>query len=1054
MGFGIVRAELKRVVSLGQSMTANGTVRSAQVDMQQEDLHELAKLCEELRPDSLYARYANKKVFRHEEDFWATKEKTVRTYVKQMADKRIIKAVSLADKLDIPIIYTKDQKVSLHMTDRLTLDGGSEATPVMNFSRHDEGTTYRLQLRIGERLVERLSEHQLIVLTHTPGMFVLDKRIYALCEGFSGQLLLPFAGKAAIEREQSGARSNSAEREQARPKVKAAIEREQSGASSRSAMPLGLSKNSAEREQARPKVKEQVEIPRKMENDYFHRFILKHVARAEINAEGFDITDICLQPRACLTVETSINGSHTLSLRFRYGSMEYAADNKVNGRVTLTEAGDSFRFVRQLRDKVEEQRLTEVLKEVTGAETVIQFSSISQLIDWLRAHAPTLKAEGFEVVQPSDHVYYIGPLSVEQSDTWQGDWLQTNVTVVIDERQRVLAEASKQVRAGEHSSGMGRLRIPFRDLSNTILRGEQEYMLPTGEILLIPNEWLKRYADLMLIGLPKGQGYQRHRSQVYGNGQCREKSEEGAGAQTTGTEAAVEVSSKLRATLRPYQKAGYQWLWQNLVAQTGCCLSDEMGLGKTLQTIALLLKYKEATKVARPINEPLPGMLFSDEEMQGKSKEKTAHGERLALPYRTSLVVAPASVVHNWRNELSRFAPSLSVMTYTGDTSKRKDKRIALMRWDVVLTTYRTLLNDIELLSQNEFGIVVFDESQAFKTATSQIHHAVTRLQALHRMALSGTPVENNLQELWSLMNVLNPNLLGDERSFQKAFVNPIALQMEENRKDLLRRLIAPYFLKRTKEEVLSDLPERQDEVVVCAMTDEQTSRYTEELSKARNEWLDPAASSQGRQIHILAALQRLRQIANGEGKMEVVFFHLENLRHTQHKVLIFSEYVTLLEQVGRKMASRGWNYAMLTGQTQDREQVIARFQVMEQQEQSQTSLHSATKDTLGLAKNSAAPRQNPTQGQQPPNCQFFLISLKAGGVGLNLTAADYVFLLDPWWNRAAEEQAIARAHRIGQQRSVFVYRFVSAGTLEEQILTLQDRKQSLIDSVMPFICK
>jgi len=312
---------------------------------------------------------------------------------------------------------------------------------------------------------------------------------------------------------------------------------------------------------------------------------------------------------------------------------------------------------------------------------------------------------------------------------------------------------------------------------------------------------------------------------------------------------------------------------------------------------------------------------------------------------------------------------------------------------------------------------VVFDESQAFKTATSQIHQAVTRLQALHRMALSGTPVENNLQELWSLMNVLNPNLLGNERSFQNAFVNPIAVQMEESRRDLLRRLIAPYFLKRTKEEVLSDLPERQDEVVVCAMTDEQTSQYTEELSKARNEWLDPTASSQGRQIHILAALQRLRQIANGEGKMGVVFDYLENLRQTTHKVLIFSEYVTLLEQVGSEMTSRGWNYALLTGQTQDREQVIAHF-------------------------------------QQSPDCQFFLISLKAGGVGLNLTAADYVFLLDPWWNRAAEEQAIARAHRIGQQRSVFVYRFVSAGTLEEQILTLQDRKQSLIDSVMPFICK
>ena len=307
------------------------------------------------------------------------------------------------------------------------------------------------------------------------------------------------------------------------------------------------------------------------------------------------------------------------------------------------------------------------------------------------------------MVQPSDHIYYIGPLSVEQSDTWQGDWLQTDVTVVIDG---------------------GQLRIPFRDLRDTILRGEQEYMLPTGEILLIPNEWLKRYSDLMLIGLPKGQGYQRHKSQISSeefrvlagaSEQVRAESLELATAQPVNTETAVEVSPKLKATLRPYQQAGFQWLWQNLVAQTGCCLSDEMGLGKTLQTIALLLKYKEATKVTEPVTKPLTGMLFSDEEMQGKREEGTASGERLALPYRTSLVVAPASVVHNWRNELSRFAPSLSVMTYTGDTSKRKDKRIALMRWDVVLTTYRTLLNDIELLSREEFGIVVFDESQALR---------------------------------------------------------------------------------------------------------------------------------------------------------------------------------------------------------------------------------------------------------------------------------------------------------------------------------------------------
>ena len=935
--FGIVDAELIRVISLGQYMMPEGTVRSDQTDGNQDGLHELATLCEQLRPDSLYARYANKKKFRHEEDFWATTDKTVTAYVKQMADRRIIKAVGLADKLDIPILYIKEKTAPLHISDRLHLKDSCKVTPVMNFRRHDEGTTYRMQLRIDSRVVDGLAERHIVVLTHEAGMFVMDGNIYFLGEGFSGQLLIPFIGK------------------------------------------------------------QQVEIPRRMENDYFRRFILKHVIRAEVNAEGFDITDVSIRPIPCLRTEASIDGRRLLTLLFRYGSLEYTPDSKANGRVTLTEEQDSFRFIRQMRDKTAERHFIERLRVVgRGAATVMSFLTLGELIGWLREHAPRLKEEGFDVVQPSDQLYYIGPLNVEQSDTWHGDWLQTDVTVVIDD---------------------GRLRIPFSDLRDTILRGEQEYMLPTGERLLIPQEWLQRYADLLLTGMPKGKGFQRHRCQTVDDGRC--EVEEGIDQPSAIIHQPSDPPSGLRATLRPYQLVGYQWLWQNFMAQTGCCLSDEMGLGKTLQAIALLLRYKET---ARKMNEGRSkmwdatgqGMLFTEEEMRGEPVSDSS-GNGIQLPFVTSLVVAPASVVHNWRNELRRFAPSLSVMTYTGDTAKRKDKRIALMRWDVVLTTYRTLLNDIGQLSRHAFGIVVFDESQAFKTATSQIHQAVCQLRALHRLALSGTPVENNLGELWSLMNVLNPHLLGDARSFQRAFVNPIARQMEDSRRELLQRLIAPYFLKRTKEEVLDDLPERQDEVVVCPMSDEQASRYAEELSKARNEWLDPNADAQGRQMHILAALQRLRQIANGEGKMEVVFDRLENIRGTHHKVLIFSEYVTLLERVGSEMTRREWQYAMLTGQTKEREQVIEFF-------------------------------------QQSDDCQFFLISLKAGGVGLNLTAADYVFMLDPWWNHAAEEQAIARAHRIGQQRSVFVYRFVSSDTLEEQMLTLQDRKQSLIDSVMPFI--
>ena len=923
--FGIVTAELKRVVSLGQFMMLQGTVRSEQLSADSEWCS-LAKLCEELQLGNLYGRYANKKMFRHEKDFWETEDAAIKSHVKRMADRRLVEAVRLAAANNIPILYAVTEREPLHISNRLTLDDSTVVLPVMNFDRHADGTDYRLQLRMGELLVETLSDHKLIVLGYEPGMFVLDGQIHIMGEGFSGKLLQPF--------------------------VKTRV----------------------------------VKIPQKLENDYFRKFILKNVARVEVNATGFDIEDVKEQLVPCLTAEKSIDGRHLLSLHFKYGQTEYTPASKTNGRVTLREEDGRFRFVRQLRDKQQEQHFVQLLQQTstpTTPEGGIRFASLAEMVGWLRLHGPRLRAQGFSVVQPSEQVYYIGPLSVEQSDSWHGDWLQTDVTIVLDD---------------------GRLRIPFRELRDTILHGEQEFMLPTGERLLIPQEWLQRYSNLLLTGMPKGEGFQRHRSQV-----------DATEPISTTADAILPISLEppkgLKAQLRPYQQTGYEWLCRNFSAQTGCCLSDEMGLGKTLQTIALLLKYKETAKAERK-RQPQPGMLFSDEEMQGAVN---SHESVFSSQFKTSLVVAPASVVHNWRNELQRFAPSLLVCTYTGAVGSRRDKRLALMRWDVVLTTYRTLLNDIDFFAGKRFGMVVFDESQAFKSASSQIHQAVSRLQALHRIALSGTPVENNLNELWSLMNVLNPNLLGDARTFQQSFVNPIAFQLEESRRELLRRLIAPYFLKRTKDEVLTDLPERQDEVVVCPMTEQQVSQYAVELSRARNEWLDPATEDSRRNMNMLAAIQRLRQIANGEGKMSVVFEHLENLRSSSHKVLIFSEYVSLLERVGAEMQQREWQYDMLTGKTQHREQVIAHF-------------------------------------QREADCQFFLISLKAGGVGLNLTAADYVFLLDPWWNLAAEEQAIARSHRIGQRQPVFVYRFVSADTLEEQILSLQERKQTLIDSIMPFM--
>lgn len=935
--WSLTGAELRRVASLGRYMEPKATVRAQWVDEGDNDLRQLATVCEQLQLDSIYTRYANKKTFRHIEDYWSADDATQQQHVKHKSDERLLKAVRLAHKQDIPILYQPTDSTPLHIDNRLTFIADATAMPVMCFRRHEEGISYTMNLRLADMTIltgPALAGHT-TVLCHQPGLFIINQQLMMLADGFSGKLLLPFTKKATVE------------------------------------------------------------IPRRIENDYMHRFILRNVAKAEIEAEGFDISDTGDEPQPRLHVETAFDGRSLLTLRFHYGSNEYSPDSKSNGRVTLSATDDGgFRFTRQMRDRKKERQYIQVLAEYTTTGTLL-FGSTTEMVAWLREHALMLQEKGFGVVQPSDTMYYIGPLDVEQSDTWHGDWLQTDVTIVLDN---------------------GRLRVPFLQLRDTILRGEQVYMLPNGELLLIPPEWLKRYAQLLLLGT------KRHRSQLTAAADEEVCENYGSHDNYEAKQTQALPPSTLRATLRPYQLTGYQWLWHNFEARTGCCLSDEMGLGKTIQTIALLLKYKEKSTVIR--EKPQPGLLFTEEEMRGDHYPLSVQGDLQSQPLRkTSLVIAPASVVHNWRNELAHFAPSLTVCTYTGSIANRRDMRRNLMRTDVVITAYRTMVNDIDYLSDQQFGIVVFDESQAFKTATSQVHRAVTRLQAIHRLALSGTPIENNLMELWSLMNVLNPPLLGSQANFQKSFVLPIARQMEEERTSLLRLLIAPYFLKRTKQEVLTDLPTRQDEVVVCPMSEDQESRYAEELSRARNEILSPPSLhisttpqlTEQRRFHVLAAIQRLRHIANGEGKTNAIFDHLESLRGTSHKVLLFSEYVSMLNRIAAEMSQRGWDYDMLTGHTREREQVIDHF-------------------------------------QKSDTCQFFLISLKAGGVGLNLTAADYVMLIDPWWNQAAEEQAIARAHRIGQQQPVFVYRFVSENTLEQQILDLQERKQTLIDSVMPFL--
>jgi SNF2 family DNA or RNA helicase len=391
-----------------------------------------------------------------------------------------------------------------------------------------------------------------------------------------------------------------------------------------------------------------------------------------------------------------------------------------------------------------------------------------------------------------------------------------------------------------------------------------------------------------------------------------------------------------------------------------------------------------------------------------------------------TLLVLPTSLVYNWMNEARKFTPSLRLLVYTGTY---RDKNVAQFAdYDIVLTSYGIVRLDTELLASYQFDYVILDESQAIKNPSSTTAQAVRQLRARHRLILTGTPVENSTMDLWSQMTFINPGLLGTQAFFRKEFVKPIEKNQDESRTKKLHALIKPFVLRRHKAQVASELPEKTEHLSYCPLTEEQQQFYEETKSFYRNKILETLEGhaptpAGGTQLLLLQGLTRLRQIANhprladstyeGEsGKMREILRMIRSVVSEGHKVLVFSQFVQHLSLVRAGLDERQLAYAYLDGHTRDRQAEVERF-------------------------------------QHDHDLKIFLISLKAGGVGLNLTAADYVFILDPWWNPAVEAQAIDRAHRIGQQRPVFVYKFISQGTVEEKILALQRRKLQLVSDLI-----
>ncbi len=389
-----------------------------------------------------------------------------------------------------------------------------------------------------------------------------------------------------------------------------------------------------------------------------------------------------------------------------------------------------------------------------------------------------------------------------------------------------------------------------------------------------------------------------------------------------------------------------------------------------------------------------------------------------------ALIILPASLVFNWEAEIYKFAPSLSICRHTGQ-KRSKDIRI-LSRFDVILTTYQTALRDVDILNKIEFEYIILDESQQIKNKEGKAFKAVNTLEARHKISLSGTPIENSLADLWSQMQFINPNLLGTFPFFQREFITPIEKHNDEDKKARLRSLVAPYMLRRTKEEVAKDLPPLTVTLHYCEMEPEQKKLYEKEKSAARNLLLDNFQTGNSQfQIVVLQTLTKLRQLVNHpkliqpdydkeSGKFNEVLEQWDVIRRSGHKALIFSSFVQYLELFKTDFKEKNQPYAWLVGDVtqKQRKAEIEKF-------------------------------------QEQADVQSFLISIKSGGTGLNLTAADYVFILDPWWNPFTEQQAIARAHRIGQDKNVIALKFITKDSIEEKILKLQERKSQLAADII-----
>lgn len=689
--------------------------------------------------------------------------------------------------------------------------------------------------------------------------------------------------------------------------------------------------------------------------------------------EGLQLRDATTLPVPCLSLEPEdtpewMNPQLVAELTFAYGDVEVDAGDP---RPAAVDWEQGFYVRRDM--EAERERLVRLLelgfKPIAGgAGDGLELEPIQ-----LPSVAESLLTEGWNVEAHGTTIRPPAPPALRvESDV---DWFELSGEVDYNGDKIELAKILAAIR-----------------------NGDRTVQLDDGSKGLVPESWVETYGSLADLAQGDGEdGLRFLPSQaLLVDGLLA------AMPPANVDKAFAELREKLRSfesikpkkeprgfkgTLRSYQRAGLGWLCFLREFGLGGVLADDMGLGKTVQALALLKTFRTKAKSS------------------GK-------------PY---LVVAPRSLVYNWLDEAERFTPGFKVVEYSGPNRESLQKKLASQ--DLVLTTYGTLRRDIGYLATVEFDTIILDEAQAIKNPESQTAKASRLLHGDHRLALTGTPIENHLGELASIFEFLNPGLLGRLPALEVLASGRMPSKEELK---LVSQGMRPFILRRTKSEVLPDLPEKTEQVLQSSLNDAQREIYDQVAATYRESLLSKVEEKGvgGSAMQVLEALLRLRQIAchpglvnddwtdRGSAKLDMLFEQIQSVRDEGHKLIIFSQFTSLLAFVRERLDADGRNYAYLDGQTRDRGEVVERFQTDDE-------------------------------------CNMILISLKAGGVGLNLTAASYVFLLDPWWNPAVEAQAIDRAHRIGQEQKVFAYRLIARDTVEEKMLELQKSKRKIADAIL-----